>query len=410
MVLNYIWIGLIVVGFLFAFISSLITGNATVFPSMMNAAFEMAKTGFELSLGLTGVMTLWLGVMKIAEKSGMVQVLAKLVSPLFSKLFPEIPAKHPVHGSIMMNVAANMLGLDNAATPLGLKAMNELQELNPRKEQASNAQIMFMVLNASGLTIIPISIMVYRTQMGASNHADIFIPILIATFVATLTGIISVGIVQKINLFQRSILLYLGGFSVIVAWLIWYFTTIPVQKLQSISTVSSNFLILFILVSFIFVGFVKKINVYDTFIEGAKDGFQVAVKIIPFLIAILVAIGIFRESGALPMLVEGLRKLVLMMGFNADFVDAIPTALLKPLSGSGARGMMIDTMNAYGVDSFVGRLSCVFQGATDTTFYIIAVYFGSVGIKNTRHAVGCALIADLAGVIAAIFVSYLFFH
>lgn len=410
MVLNYIWIGLIVVGFLFAFISSLITGNATVFPSMMNAAFEMAKTGFELSLGLTGVMTLWLGIMKVAEKSGMVQVLAKLVRPLFSRLFPEIPAKHPVHGSIMMNVAANMLGLDNAATPLGLKAMNELQELNPHKEKASNSQIMFMVLNASGLTIIPISIMVYRTQMGAANPADIFIPILIATFVATLTGIISVSIVQKINLLQRTILLYLGGFSFIVAWLIWYFTSLPVEKLQSISTIASNFIILLVLVSFVVVGFIKKINVYDTFIEGAKDGFQVAVKIIPFLIAILVAIGIFRESGALPMLVEGVRKLVLLMGFNADFVDAIPTALMKPLSGSGARGMMIDTMKTFGVDSFAGRLSCVFQGATDTTFYIIAVYFGSVGIKNTRHAISCALIADLAGIIAAIFVSYLFFR
>jgi spore maturation protein SpmA len=410
MVLNYIWIGLIVVGFLFAFISSLITGNATVFPSMMNAAFEMAKTGFELSLGLTGVMTLWLGIMKVAEKSGMVQVLAKLVRPLFSRLFPEIPAKHPVHGSIMMNVAANMLGLDNAATPLGLKAMNELQELNPHKEKASNSQIMFMVLNASGLTIIPISIMVYRTQMGAANPADIFIPILIATFVATLTGIISVSIVQKINLLQRTILLYLGGFSFIVAWLIWYFTSLPVEKLQSISTIASNFIILLVLVSFVVVGFIKKINVYDTFIEGAKDGFQVAVKIIPFLIAILVAIGIFRESGALLMLVEGVRKLVLLMGFNADFVDAIPTALMKPLSGSGARGMMIDTMKTFGVDSFAGRLSCVFQGATDTTFYIIAVYFGSVGIKNTRHAISCALIADLAGIIAAIFVSYLFFR
>jgi len=410
MVLNYIWIGLIVIGFLFAAISSIITGNASVFPSMMNAAFDMAKTGFELSLGLTGVMTLWLGMMKIAEKSGMVQVLARLVSPLFSKLFPDLPAKHPVHGSIMMNVAANMLGLDNAATPLGLKAMNELQELNPKKDQASNAQIMFMVLNASGLTIIPISIMVYRTQMGAANPADIFIPILIATFVATLTGIIAVGIVQKINLFQRNILLYLGGFSLIVAWLIWYFTTLPVEKLQTVSTVASNFLILLVLVSFVFVGFIKKINVYDTFIEGAKDGFQVAVKIIPFLIAILVAIGIFRESGALPMLVEGLRKIIMAMGLNTDFVDAIPTALMKPLSGSGARGMMIDTMKTFGVDSFAGRLSCVFQGATDTTFYIIAVYFGSVGIKNTRHAIGCALIADLAGVIAAILVSYLFFH
>ncbi len=410
MVLNYIWIGLIVIGFFFGLIYALFSGDYSVFSSMMNGAFDSAKTGFELSLGLTGVMTLWLGMMKIAEQAGVVQVMARLVRPLFSKLFPEIPANHPVHGSIMMNVAANMLGLDNAATPLGLKAMNSLQELNPQKDRASNAQIMFMVLNASGLTIIPITIMVYRTQLGAANPADIFIPILIATFAATLAGIIAVSIVQKINLLHRNILLYLGGFTLLVSAIVWYFTTLPLEKLQSISTVAANLIILGVLVSFVIVGFIKKINVYDTFIEGAKEGFQVAIKIVPFLVAILVAISIFRNSGALIMLQDGLRHLVLALGFNADFVDAIPTALMKPLSGSGARGMMLDTMKTFGADSFAGRLSCMFQGATDTTFYIIAVYFGSVGIKNTRHAVACALIADLVGVIAAIWMAYLFFY
>jgi spore maturation protein SpmA/spore maturation protein SpmB len=409
MLLNYIWIGFIVLGFIFGILTALLSGNTSVFSSMMNAAFDMAKTGFELSLGLTGVMTLWLGIMKIAEKGGVVKVLARLVNPFFSKLFPEIPANHPVHGSIMMNISANMLGLDNAATPLGLKAMQELQELNPNKERASNAQIMFMVLNASGLTIIPITIMVYRTQLGAANPADIFIPILLSTFAATLAGIIAVSVVQHINLLQRNILLYLGGFTLFVSFLVWYFSTIPLERLQHISTVAANFIILAILALIVFVGFIKKINVYDTFIDGAKEGFQVAIKIIPYLVAILVAIGIFRESGAMSFIVEGIRKIVVMLGLNPDFVDALPTAIMKPLSGSGARGMMIDTMKTYGADSFVGHLSCVFQGATDTTFYIIAVYFGSVGIKQTRHAIACALIADLVGVIAAITVAYLFF-
>ncbi len=409
MLLNYIWIGFIVLGFIFGILTSFISGNTSVFSSMMSAAFDMAKTGFELSLGLTGIMTLWLGIMKIAEKSGLVNVLAKMVNPFFSKLFPEIPANHPVHGSIMMNIAANMLGLDNAATPLGLKAMQELQELNPNKEKASNAQIMFMVLNASGLTIIPITIMVYRTQLGAANPADIFIPILLSTFVATLTGIISVSVVQHINLFQRNILLVLGGFIIFVSVIVWYFTTIPLTQVQHISTVAANFIILGILTLIVFIGFVKKINVYDTFIDGAKEGFQVAIKIIPYLVAILVAIGIFRESGAMEFVVGGIKKLVVMMGLNADFVNALPTAIMKPLSGSGARGMMIDAMKTYGADSFVGHLSCIFQGATDTTFYILAVYFGSVGIKQTRHAVGCALLADLAGIIAAIIIAYLFF-
>lgn len=410
MVLNYIWIFLILAGIIFGIIQAILEGRVEVFSSMMTAAFDMAKTGFELSLGLTGVMTLWLGLMKVAEAGGVVNILAKAVSPLFARLFPEVPKNHPAHGSIVMNVAANMLGLDNAATPLGLKAMNELQELNPNKEQASNAQIMFMVLNASGLTIIPISILVYRTQLGAANPADVFIPILIATFAATLAGIISVAAVQKINLLNRTVLLFLGGFTLLVASITWYFSILPAQQLQTISLAASNLIILLIIALFLIAGIRRKINVYETFIDGAKEGFQIAIKIIPYLVAILVAIGIFRESGAMPLLVDGMASLFGWLGLDTDFVAAMPTAIMKPLSGSGARGMMIDAMTTYGADSFVGRLSCIFQGTTDTTFYILAVYFGSVGIKRTRHAVGCALIADLVGIITAILVAYLFFH
>jgi len=410
MLLNYIWIGLILIGFFFALINAFAFGNYNIFSSMMTTAFEMAKTGFELSLGLTGIMTLWLGLMKIAEKGGIVSLLSKAVNPLFSRLFPEVPKNHPAQGSMVMNIAANMLGLDNAATPLGLKAMNELQDLNPNKEQASNAQIMFMVLNASGLTIIPISILVYRTQLGASNPADIFIPILIATFASTLAGIISVSIVQKINLLHKNILIFLGGFTLLIALVTWYFSIIPSDQLKNISLIVSNFIILLLIVLFILFGFFKKINVYETFIDGAKEGFQIAVKIIPYLVAILVAIGIFRESGAMPLLIESISKFFSLFGINTDFVGALPTAIMKPLSGSGARGMMIDAMTTYGPDSFVGRLSCIFQGTTDTTFYIIAVYFGSIGVKRTRHAIGCALFSDLIGIITAILVAYLFFH
>ncbi len=409
MLLNYLWIGLILVGFIFGLIQAVFLDHSDVFTAMMNSAFENAKTGFELSLGLTGVMTLWLGLMKIAEQAGMVNLLAKAVSPLFSKLFPEVPKNHPSHGSIVMNIAANMLGLDNAATPLGLKAMNELQTLNPKKDEASNAQIMFMVLNSSGLTIVPISILVYRAQLQAANPADVFIPILIATFAATLAAILSVGIVQKINLLNKNVLLYLGGFTLFIAGITWYFSIIPPEQLKTVSLIAANFIILSIIVSFLLAGLIKKINVYETFIDGAKEGFQIAVKIIPYLVAILVAIGIFRESGAMQLLVDGIAQLLGWLGFDTDFVGALPTALMKPLSGSGARGMMIDAMKAYGPDSFIGRLSCIFQGTTDTTFYIIAVYFGSVGIKRTRHAVGCALFADLVGIIAAILVAYLFF-
>ena len=410
MVLNYIWVAFFIIAFIVGVIRLVFFGDTGIFPEMMNSTFENAKTGFEISLGLTGVMTLWMGLMKIGESAGIVRLLSKAVGPLFNKLFPEIPKDHPANGSIMMNLAANMLGLDNAATPLGLKAMTQLQELNKEKDTASNAMIMFLVLNASGLTIIPISIMVYRTQLGAANPSDIFIPILLATFCSTLAGIIAVSIQQRINLFNKVVLLYLGTFTMIVSGIIWYFTTIPQEQVSTISSVAGNVILFGIIISFILLGIRKRINVYETFIEGAKEGFGIAVKIIPYLVAILVAIGVFRACGALDFLVQGIGQMFAALGLNTDFVDALPTAFMKPLSGSGARGMMVDTMKHLGADSFAGRLSCIFQGAADTTFYIVAVYFGSVGIKKTRYAITCGLIADLAGVIASIFVSYLFFH
>ena len=410
MVLNYIWIGFFLIAFVVALFKLLVFGDMTIFPNIMNSTFEYAKMGFELSLGLTGVLTLWLGVMKIGENGGAIKLLSKGISPLFNKLFPEIPKNHPVHGSMVMNIAANMLGLDNAATPLGLKAMNELQELNKTKDTASNPMIMFLVLNTSGLTIIPISIMVYRAQMGAADPSDIFIPILLSTFVSTLAGIIAVSIAQKINLFTKTILLYLGSITLLLTGVIWGFTVLSSEKLNMVSSVAANIILFSIIIGFILLAIRKKINVYDSFIEGAKDGFSIAVKIIPFLVAILVGIGVFRASGAMDSLMSGIAWLFTSIGLNANFVEALPVAFMKPLSGAGARGLMIDAMNQHGVDSFVGRLACTFQGATDTTFYIIAVYFGSVGIRKVRHAVTCGLIADLAGIIAAIFIAYLFFH
>ncbi len=410
MVLNYIWIGFFLIAFVVALFKLLVFGDMTIFPNIMNSTFEYAKMGFELSLGLTGVMTLWLGVMKIGENGGAIKLLSKGISPLFNKLFPEIPKNHPVHGSMVMNIAANMLGLDNAATPLGLKAMNELQELNKTKDTASNPMIMFLVLNTSGLTIIPISIMVYRAQMGAADPSDIFIPILLSTFVSTLAGIIAVSIAQKINLFTKTILLYLGSITLLLTGVIWGFSVLSSEKLNMVSSVAANIILFSIIIGFILLAIRKKINVYDSFIEGAKDGFSIAVKIIPFLVAILVGIGVFRASGAMDSLMSGIAWLFTSIGLNANFVEALPVAFMKPLSGAGARGLMIDAMNQHGVDSFVGRLACTFQGATDTTFYIIAVYFGSVGIRKVRHAVTCGLIADLAGIIAAIFIAYLFFH
>lgn len=410
MVLNYIWIFFFLIAFVVALCKLLFLGDTTIFPALINSTFEMSKTGFELSLGLTGVMTLWLGLMKIGENGGAVNYLSRIVAPLFSKLFPDIPKNHPASGSILMNLSANMLGLDNAATPLGLKAMTQLQELNTDKDKASNSQIMFLVLNTSGLTIIPISIMVYRTQLGAKDPSDIFLPILIATFFSTLVGIISVSIYQKINLFNKAVLAYLGGFTLLISSVIYYFSTIPQEQVNIISSVAGNIILFTIIISFISLAFYKKINVYDSFIDGAKEGFSISIKIIPYLIAILVAIGVFRTSGAMEYIIQGIAFLFSSINLNTDFVAALPTAFMKPLSGSGARGMMVDTMTNFGADSFVGRLSCIFQGASDTTFYIIAVYFGSVGIKKIRHAVACGLIADLAGVIAAILVAYLFFY
>ena len=409
MVLNYIWIAFFLIAFVIATVRLVFMGDTEVFPAIMNSTFDTSKTAFEISLGLTGVLSLWLGIMKIGEKGGVINVVARVLSPVFTRLFPDIPKGHPVTGSIFMNVAANMLGLDNAATPLGLKAMEQLQELNPKKDTATNPMIMFLVLNTSGLTLIPVSIMVYRAQMGAAQPTDIFVPILLATFFSTLAGIIFTSLYQRINLINRTMLLTLGGMSAVVAAIIWGFAQMDKAQMNVVSNSVANILLMLIIVMFILAGMRKKVNVYDAFIEGAKDGFTTAVRIIPYLVAILVGIGVFRASGAMDMLVDGIKWTVASLGGNTDFVGALPTALMKPLSGSGARGMMVDAMTTYGADSFVGRLSCIFQGSTDTTFYILAVYFGSVGIRYTRHAVACGLLADLAGVIAAIAICYMFF-
>lgn len=409
MVLNYIWIAFFLIAFVIATVRLVFMGDTEVFPAIMNSTFDTSKTAFEISLGLTGVLSLWLGIMKIGEKGGVINVVARVLSPVFTRLFPDIPKGHPVTGSIFMNVAANMLGLDNAATPLGLKAMEQLQELNPKKDTATNPMIMFLVLNTSGLTLIPVSIMVYRAQMGAAQPTDIFVPILLATFFSTLAGIVFTSLYQRINLINRTMLLTLGGMSAVVAAIIWGFAQMDKAQMNVVSNSVANILLMLIIVMFILAGMRKKVNVYDAFIEGAKDGFTTAVRIIPYLVAILVGIGVFRASGAMDMLVDGIKWTVAALGGNTDFVGALPTALMKPLSGSGARGMMVDAMTTYGADSFVGRLSCIFQGSTDTTFYILAVYFGSVGIRYTRHAVACGLLADLAGVIAAIAICYMFF-
>ena len=409
MVLNYIWIAFFLVAFVIALVRLIFMGDTEVFPAIMNSTFDTSKTAFEISLGLTGVLSLWLGIMKIGEKGGVVNVVARVLSPVFTRLFPDIPKGHPVTGSIFMNVAANMLGLDNAATPLGLKAMEQLQELNPKKDTATNPMIMFLVLNTSGLTLIPVSIMVYRAQMGAAQPTDIFVPILLATFFSTLAGIIVTSLYQRINLINRTMLLTLGGMCAVVDAIIWGFSQMDKSQMNVVSTSVANILLMTIIVVFILAGMRHRINVYDAFIEGAKDGFTTAVRIIPYLVAILVGIGVFRASGAMDMLIDGIKWIVATLGGNTDFVGALPTALMKPLSGSGARGMMVDAMTTYGADSFVGRLSCIFQGSTDTTFYILAVYFGSVGVRYTRHAVACGLLADLAGVVAAIAICYMFF-
>lgn len=410
MALNYIWIAFFLIAFVVGLIKLILLGDTQVFPAMVSSTFDMAKVGFEISLGLTGVLTLWLGIMKIGEKGGVIRLFSKLINPFFRKIFPDLDKDHPAYGSIMMNIAANMLGLDNAATPMGLKAMSQLQETNKKKNTASNAQIMFLVLNTSGLTIIPISVMVYRAQLGAADPSDIFIPILLATYFSTLAGLITVSLYQKINLFNKTILAYLGGITALIIGSIYYLQTLPKEQIAQISSTASNVILFSIIVFFIGLAAVKKVNVYEAFIEGAKDGFKIAVKIIPYLVAILVSIGVFRASGAMNYLIIGFASVFELFRINTDFIEALPTAIMKPLSGSGARGMMIDAMNTHGADSFVGRVASTVQGATDTTFYIIAVYFGSVGIKHTRYAVTAGLIADFAGIIAAILMAYLFFH
>ncbi|SFC67853.1 Spore maturation protein SpmA [Flexibacter flexilis DSM 6793] len=409
MVLNYIWILFFLIAFVIATIKLVFFGDTEVFPELVNSTMAMSKTAFEISIGLTGAMSLWLGFMRIGEQAGAITRLAKLVNPFFTRLFPEIPPHHPAIGAMLMNFSANMLGLDNAATPLGLKSMKALQELNPNKDTASNAQIMFLVLNASGLTLIPISIMVYRVQMGAGNPADIFLPTLLATFFSTMAGLISVAIYQKINLFDKVILAYLGGVSLVVGLIIWYFLGLPQEQIGKISSIVGNFILFGVLTLFIVLAIKAKINVYETFIEGAKEGFETATKVIPYLVAMLVGIGVFRACGAMDLLLQGITYTLDAANINADFVPALPTALMKPLSGSGARGMMLDAMKTYGADSFVGRLVCVMQGSADTTFYIVAVYFGSVGVRNSRYAIPCGLIADAVGMIAAIGLAYLFF-
>ncbi len=408
MVLNYIWIAFFLVAFIFAFIG-LLMGDTTIFQRIVDSTFTSSKTAFETSLGLTGVLALWLGIMKIGEKAGVVNALARVLSPVFTKLFPDIPKNHPAMGSIFMNIASNMLGLDNAATPTGLKAMAQMQELNPRKDTATNPMIMFLVLNTSGLTIIPTTILAFRASYGAATPTDVFIPILLATTVATFAGMVITAAWQRINLLQPVLLATMLGLVAFVGLVIWGFGSMDKDTMATVTSLAGNFILLSIIIIFILAGFLRKINVYDAFIEGAKEGFHTAVRIIPYLVAILVAVGVFRASGAMDMLINGIAWIVRQFGLNTDFVGALPTAFMKPLSGSGARGLMLEAMQNYGPDSFVGRLSCIFQGSTDTTFYILAVYFGSVSIKYTRHAVACGLLADLVGVIAAISIAYIFF-
>lgn len=408
MVLNYIWIAFFVIAFVFGAIQ-LCLGDTAIFQKMVDSTFDSSKTAFETSLGLTGVLALWLGIMKIGERAGVVNVLARMLSPVFTKLFPDIPRNHPVMGSIFMNIASNMLGLDNAATPTGLKAMSQMQELNAHKDTATNPMIMFLVLNTSGLTIIPTTILAFRASYGAATPTDVFIPILLATTMATLAGIIITSLWQRINLLQPALLAVMAGLVGFVGVVIWGFGRMDKDTMGQATSVAGNLILLGIIVLFIVAGLLRRINVYDAFIEGAKEGFTTAVRIIPYLVAILVAVGVFRASGAMQLLTDSIAWSVRACGLNTDFVGALPTAFMKPLSGSGARGLMLEAMKTYGADSFVGRLSCIFQGSTDTTFYILAVYFGSVGVKFTRHAVACGLLADLVGVVAAIMVAYVFF-
>ena len=409
MVLNYIWIAFFAIAFLVALGETLFDGNLAIWSQIMEASFTSAEQAFKISIGLTGILSLWMGLMKIGERGGVIQFFGRLISPLFSRLFPGIPKGHPAMGSIFMNVSANMLGLDNAATPLGLKAMQELQSLNDKKDTATDAMLMFLVLNASGLCLIPIGVMMYRSQCGAANPTDVFIPIMIATFLATLVGIIALCLKQRINILDRVIISWIGGLTLFIGSVIGYLSTLPEEKVAEYSSFAANFLLFSLIIGFLAAGFRKKVNMYDSFIEGAKEGFKTAVMIIPYLVAVLVAIGMFRASGAMGVITDWITSAVSALGIDAEWVGALPTAIMKPLSGSGARGMMVDAMSTYGADSFVGRLSCIFQGSTDTTFYILAVYFGSVGVRYTRHAVAAGLLADLAGVVAAIAIAYLFF-
>lgn len=409
MILNYIWIAFFLIAFVVALGKLIFAGDTVVFTEIINSSFASAKTGFEISLGLTGILSLWLGIMKIGERGGVIQSFARLGAPVFSKLFPGIPKEHPVTGSIFMNISANLLGLDNAATPMGLKAMQQLQELNTEKDSASNPMIMFLCINASGLTLIPITIMMYRAQMGAANPSDVFLPIMLATFSSTLVAILAVCIKQRINILQRNLVLFFGGLAAFIGGLVWLFNSLEQEQVSLYSTLFANTLLFTIICGFIVSGIRKKINVYDTFIEGAKEGFKTAITIIPYLVAILVGIGVFRASGAMDFIIEGIRMGVGALGINTDFVGGLPTILMKPLSGSGARGMMLDAMNTYGADSFVGRLASIVQGSTDTTFYVVALYYGSVGIRNTRYTIQCSLMADLVGAIAAITLTYIFF-
>lgn len=409
MTLNYIWIAFFLLAFVFALFKLIFFGDTEIFSQIVASTFDMSKTAFDISIGLTGTLALWMGLMKVGEEAGMVKILAKVVDPFFRRIFPEIPHNHPAMGPIMMNFSANMLGLDNAATPLGLKAMEEMQKLNPEKETATNAQIMFLVLNTSGLTLIPITVLMYRAQMGAAQPSDVFIPILLATLCSTIGGLVVVSLFQKIKLFDKVILAYLGGLLALIAFTIWGFQQLTPEETSLVSSLVSNVVLFSIIVSFVGLALIKKVNAYEVFVEGAKEGFKVAVNIIPFLVAMLVAIGVFRASGALDMISSGIAFVFTSFGVNADFVDALPTAFMKPLSGSGARGMMIEAMQNFGADSFVGKLVSTLQGSTDTTLYIVAVYFGSVKIRNTRYAITSGLAADFIGIIAAILICYLFF-
>jgi len=410
MVLNYVWIGFILVAVIVSMAITIFTGDGTALNAVMTSMFDNAKLGFEISLGLTGILTLWLGIMKIGEKGGIIEFLARITSPFFCKIFPEVPKNHPALGSMFMNFSANMLGIDNAATPIGLKAIQELQTLNPKKDTASNAMIMFLVLNTSGFTLIPITIMTYRAQFGAANPTDILLPTIIASTFSSLFALVCVAISQKINLLQRTVILTIGTIIAVLGLMIWGCLSMSSEQINIYSRIFANVILLGIVCSFIITGISKKINVYDAFIEGAKDGFGVAIKIIPYLIAVLVAIGMFRASGAMDFLLLGIEKMFALFGINTDFVPALPTAIMKPLSGSGARGLMIEAMNNYGADSFVGRICCIVQGSSDTTFYILALYFGSVGIKKTRSALTFGLLADFVAIVASIFLAYMFFH